>query len=194
MLPKIQLLFLLLLVVKDAVLVHSSRYNFIINNVTCVSFTNIIKHLECEASKVATNTYAYSGKIVFNKSINKNYSLRYLFDITTISKSKLLHFIDVKMNICDAIKVRYDIPLLQKLVIEIRRTSNFPYQCPLQPNFSYTFKNLTFSDEFLNKFLPYFHFVQHLNLYESDKIIAGLTTKGSLLPKTKTKINIKKLL
>lgn len=55
-------------------------------------------------------------------------------------------------------------------------------------DFLYVLKNYSFTDMSMNKFMPFLHFIQGLEFYESNKMLGFLKTKGSLLPKTKKKI------
>lgn len=94
-----------------------------------------MKNFECNVRKISANSYAYSGKMMFSKNMIKNFYVRYYVDISPISKKKLIHFIDLKMSVCEAIGRKFDIPMVQKLMIEIRRTTNIPYQCPFKEVF-----------------------------------------------------------
>ncbi|XP_037826672.1 uncharacterized protein LOC119614629, partial [Lucilia sericata] len=149
----------------------------------CKKFTNSLELLECQVKKLAINEYGLSGKFIFTKTMSKNFFVRFFIDTTTFSKKKLVRFIDIKMNGCDALRTKFDVPLVQQIVLEIRRTSNIPFQCPLEANIPYTFENLTISDKFLNKFLPNLNFVQEIDFYEKDTIIGSIKTIGSILAK-----------
>ncbi|KAI8122621.1 hypothetical protein FF38_10450 [Lucilia cuprina] len=190
MFTKFLCIFCMLAIIKNSQeKVSSRRYNFVINNVTCQPLAKSLKYFECDLEKLATNHYAYTGKFVFNKIMHKNFFVRYFIDISPIGKTNLIHFIDIKMSACNAIETSFEIPMVHSIMLEIRRTSNVPYQCPFKSNFPYTFNNLSFTDQFINKFMPYLHFVQHLDFYDLDKLIGSLTTNGSLLPIRKANKN-----
>lgn len=92
--------------------------------------------------KISDNRYAFSVELIFNKSFENNLDVRYYIDTRPIMRNISVRFIDLKMNICEAIGKKYDIPFLQVLIVELRRCSNIPYQCPFKKVFIILKKSL----------------------------------------------------
>ncbi|KNC33199.1 hypothetical protein FF38_05638 [Lucilia cuprina] len=158
----------------------SRNFDLLFDNITCMAMKNSVKYFKCKMEKFAKNQYAFDGDILFNKNMQKDIFLRYYIDAKPLARNVTLHFVDVKMNACDALAKGFDIPILQTLIIEIRRKSNVPYQCPFKANNSYAFKNLSFTEQSLSTFMPFMHFVQGLEMYELNDIIASLITRENL--------------
>ncbi|XP_037826673.1 uncharacterized protein LOC119614630 [Lucilia sericata] len=177
-------------IIEISTQVPSRNFELVFDNITCMTMRDSVKYFKCKMEKLAKNQYAFDGEIVFNKIMQKDFSMRYFIDAKPLSRNITLPFLDVKINGCDVLEKGFDIPILQSLVIELRRKSNVPYQCPFKANIAYAFHNLSFTDKSLKNLMPFMHFVQGLELFESNEIIASLKTKGSLLPKVKNvKIN-----
>ncbi|XP_037818449.1 uncharacterized protein LOC119608193 [Lucilia sericata] len=100
------------------------------------------------------------------------------------SKRKALKFIDIKMNICDAVRSNYEVPLIKTILLELRKSSNIPYQCPLKKDFLYEISNLSVTDKYMTPMsLPTLNFSNGIEIYESNKLIASLFTIGGIVAK-----------
>lgn len=93
-----------------------------------------MKLFKCQITKVDTSIYALSSDIIFGKVMNRDFNVKFHIDLSPISVKtiKSMRLVDINMNMCDALHTKFEKSLIQKLVIEIRRTGNIPFQCPFK--------------------------------------------------------------
>lgn len=167
---------------------------------------------KCQITKVDTSVYAISADIIFGKVMNRDFNVQFYVELLPIAvkMKKLIRFVDINMNMCDALSTKFDMPLVQKIVIEIRRTGNIPFQCPfnevlsihmyifillslyfdliyLLQNFLYTIYNFTFSDKYFINIMPHVNFVTGMDFYSTDVMIGNMKANGKIVPKVKGK-------
>lgn len=97
--------------------------------------------------------------MMFRRNIGSRFTLRFLIDIIVRPRNTSMRFIESKFNGCDNLNLKYDIPILTFIILEIRRTSNLPYTCPFQEvienNFYFNYNNSLLS-KYLISLLEYF--------------------------------------
>ncbi|KAI8122516.1 hypothetical protein CVS40_6579 [Lucilia cuprina] len=160
------------------------RWNLEFYSLTCSNSSNTIKTFDCNFNQLAPSHYNFTTRLIFNKNLDKQFSIRYFIDVKPHFKKDYINFINIKINACDAIRTNYEIPLLKTLMLEMRRTSNIPYQCPFKKDVLYEFKNLSVTDKYLLMSVPNLNFTNGFELYESSNLIGSFITKGGITSKT----------
>lgn len=98
---------------------------------------------------------------MFGKDMDRDYIVQFYIELSPIGikTNKRLRLIDIKMNMCDVLSTKFDISLVQKIMIEVRRTGNIPFQCPFKKVLLiYTFiMFILASDLFVAEFFIYHH-------------------------------------
>lgn len=101
--------------------------------VICNNFTLPIENVYCNIRKLGINRYATTISVILNRQLNNNSEIRIqIFYRLSSKNNKTIKFMDIKMNICDALDQINSVPLIKRLFNELMRSSNVPYSCPIQ--------------------------------------------------------------
>lgn len=66
------------------------------------------------------------------KNLDKEFLGRFMIKAKPHLKKTFINFIDIKAKACDLMRTDYDVAIFQSLILELRKTANFPYQCPFK--------------------------------------------------------------
>lgn len=100
--------------------------------VTCNNYTLPIKYLYCDLRKLQVNRYSSDIIAILDRQLLDNAELRIQIHYSLpASRSKTIKFLDIKLNICNALDNLKAMPLVKTLFIELMRSSNVPYSCPI---------------------------------------------------------------
>lgn len=66
------------------------------------------------------------------KSTEEVLTISGLFNVTFIHGNKLINYVSMEINFCNAIKDIFNLYLMQMISVSIRRASNFPLSCPVK--------------------------------------------------------------
>ncbi|KNC34902.1 hypothetical protein FF38_11084 [Lucilia cuprina] len=163
------------------------RYNLVFYEYLCTPHSSVIKIFDCDFRKLRMNHYTFSENLMFGKNMAKGFNVRVYVDVNQWGGKKGIHFINVKMDACEAIKMVFENQVLSTLLVELRRTSNVPYLCPFKGNYLYSFQNFSFTDKFLPNFTPLVNFTFGLDFYEFDKLLGTTKISGATNPKVGVK-------
>ncbi|KAI8117530.1 hypothetical protein CVS40_10630 [Lucilia cuprina] len=138
------ILFSFKLIIFQYLQLQKRRYNLVFYEYLCTPHSSVIKIFDCDFRKLRMNHYTFSENLMFGKNMAKGFNVRVYVDVNQWGGKKGIHFINVKMDACEAIKMVFENQVLSTLLVELRRTSNVPYLCP----FKGTLHNQRFNLEF----------------------------------------------
>ncbi|XP_073811877.1 uncharacterized protein [Musca autumnalis] len=159
------------------------RFNVIMYGINC-NHTDAVIRLDCTLMKLGTDHYVVSVKVIYKRNMARNTMVHNLIYIRNQKTSKVLKFVDFKVNICDVLSVSaFPIPVVKNIFDEARRTSNLPYNCPLKANNLYYMNNYTMTSDLIPPYAPIMNFSFIVNIYENSKLIIASESQGGTIPK-----------
>ncbi|XP_019892955.1 uncharacterized protein LOC109612917 [Musca domestica] len=101
-----------------------------------------------------------------------------------VKDDKIRSFVNMKLNICEALQQLKGMPIIRKLFLQLMSSSNLPCNCPIKGNILYSMKDFLLTEDTLPPYTPIINFNYSLAFYEDQQLIAKLLTQGSSVPKT----------
>ncbi|XP_059217732.1 uncharacterized protein LOC131994832 [Stomoxys calcitrans] len=153
-----------------------------LNRVSCPKFSDRIKYMECNWKKVATSKYNLGSIFMLNNDLDRDAEIQLKIHISR-SGGKWLKFVDLKVNLCDALQKLLSIPLANTLLNEALQTSNVPCSCPIKGNVMYNMSNFMVSDKLFPPYTPTnLEFNCTTNYFEHQKVIYTFIVEGGIIP------------
>lgn len=88
--------------------------------------------MKCSIRKVVKNSYSLNVEFLLGRQWSENAEIAMKIHIQSSKSTKIVKFLDSKLNICDTLKRQnVQIPMVRAIFNEITRKSNLPYSCPL---------------------------------------------------------------
>ncbi|XP_075167822.1 uncharacterized protein LOC142239980 [Haematobia irritans] len=152
-----------------------------IDNVTCpITSPELLKMTECTISELAISRYSFNVFFELQRELKRDGEMRVLLLVKGLKTVRVIKFIDFTMKICDIMASIQRMPLIQKILDEIRRSSNFPLACPLHGNYLYNLTNMIITDAVVPSYAPSNQFNVTLQFFESRKMVAIYQVLGSI--------------
>ncbi|XP_075157926.1 uncharacterized protein LOC142231193 [Haematobia irritans] len=157
--------------------------NFELLSMDCGNISKTVIEHSCDLEKVERNKFVLSIMFVLDHELAKNAEAEILLDLRPTKGQKVVQFLNVKMNACDALNHLSTNPILKTLLIELTRSSNLPYTCPVQANHMYKVANFTVTNNIFPSYTPLLQFNYTLNIYENRKTLVSIIIKGATIPR-----------
>ncbi|XP_013115683.2 uncharacterized protein LOC106093210 [Stomoxys calcitrans] len=172
---------LLLLVIQLLITTETARrhFNLVLNNVSCDSFSGLVKRFDCDFKKLATSRYALNANFLLEHDLNRNAEIHALVFFTPTKAKRSVKLMDIKLNVCTMLTTAMSIPLARVILEEARRTSNLPYECPVKENLLYSFNNYSINAETLPPYVPLMKFNFSIFAYDNQKLITKFIVEGN---------------
>ncbi|XP_013106649.2 uncharacterized protein LOC106086499 [Stomoxys calcitrans] len=154
-------------------------FDLILHSVEVKNVTDLFQDWDCCLRKLAKNRYAISVMITLSRQLAKNAEIEILIHISQPNTSKIIKFLEVKLNICDALVNLKAAVLIKELFKELMGVSNLPYNCPIKGNVMYNVTDFIVVDKFFPTYTPSLHFNYTLKFYNDRKLIGIYILKGS---------------
>lgn len=77
------------------------------------------------------------------KSTEDVLSISGLFNVGFIHGNKLIPYVSMEINFCNAIKEIFNLYLMQMISVSIRHVSNFPLSCPVKKVYNIYYNDIT---------------------------------------------------
>ncbi|XP_075167823.1 uncharacterized protein LOC142239981 [Haematobia irritans] len=163
------------------------QFDLVVHDVACnISDPDWVKIFTCTLNKLATSRYSFGFCYELSRSLDTNAEawIRMYYNIAR--SKRIVKLIDLRMRICDAFNTIQRIPMVQNVLIELRRSSNLPIECPLKKNYLYNVSNMMITDAIIPMYAGNFEFNITLDYYETRKKLGGsCKIRGSIEPKRK---------
>uniref|UniRef100_A0A1I8NYB6 MD-2-related lipid-recognition domain-containing protein n=1 Tax=Stomoxys calcitrans TaxID=35570 RepID=A0A1I8NYB6_STOCA len=180
-----KLFFAVVIVVSlHTVLCAKRPFNLELYNVRCNRTAEVVKTCECKIHKLSTNRYSSNAWFELNRQLNSNAQIAMMLYYNLAKSSRIVKFIDVKMNTCDIMASLQRVPLLRNILTEIRRNSNFPLECPIKGNVMYNLTNMIVTNEIVPPYASTINFNVSIDFYEHQQQIATYRLSGATVPKS----------
>ncbi|XP_013118111.1 uncharacterized protein LOC106095420 [Stomoxys calcitrans] len=158
-------------------------FNLVIYNVTCNKYAKRITRFDCTHRKVSTGCYSSDYSIMLDQTLDKDADLQFLVTFIPMKGAKLVKFLDVKINICDALSQSNSSPLLKSLLEEFKKKSDLPNGCPVKGGYLYSVANYSVDSTTLPPYAPILTFNCTVTIFEHNKRIASIRTMGATVPR-----------
>ncbi|XP_013106639.2 uncharacterized protein LOC106086491 [Stomoxys calcitrans] len=160
-------------------------FNVEIYKINCDNFRSPMKFFNCAFTKLDTNRFASDCALMLERQLLRNAEIGIEVTYVLPKGQNIVKFLQIKLNICDALEQLKTVPLLKKLFIELIHNSNIPYTCPIKGNEVYNMTGFIISDEVFPPYTPILAFNYTVSFYENQKLFATHHTQGATVPRSK---------
>ncbi|XP_019892954.2 uncharacterized protein LOC109612916 [Musca domestica] len=124
------------------------RFNFLIHNVTCLKFGDLVRKLECNFQKLETNRYSLNMSGFLQRQLSKDAEFLGMIHIKPAKRMTPIKFAEVRLKICETLTMpALPIPIAKTIFNEIMTKSNAPFSCPIKGtakrHFNFLIHNVT---------------------------------------------------
>ncbi|KAI8122517.1 hypothetical protein CVS40_6578 [Lucilia cuprina] len=159
------------------------RFDLEFYNFTCQAFGKRLKQIDCSFTKFSNEHYSFTEAATFDRDMGKGLKLRLWIDVKQRLLKKYFRFVDVKLEACDALTHTFEQQFLKMIVMEYKRTTNLPTQCPFKGNHQYKMDNFSIKTENFPAYMPECNFTFGYDLYEINTLFATSRIMGSIVNK-----------
>ncbi|XP_011291112.2 uncharacterized protein LOC101901684 [Musca domestica] len=153
-------------------------------NVTCRTYNEeLVKRLGCDFTKHRINNYVISLQLLFTRDLDRSFKAHFAIDLMPTNSRQIIHLINVRFNCCVFLQRSLENQLIRPLMIELKRVTNLPKQCPYKKDVLYQVKNFSLSEALIPTYLPTVNFNATLNLYDRNEIIVIIQFLGNIAQK-----------
>ncbi|XP_059219929.1 uncharacterized protein LOC131995331 [Stomoxys calcitrans] len=152
-------------------------------NFTCTPYSNLIVDYACTLKKWSNTEYAYSTMFKLRHQLSKNAEVEILLDAKPSTGKNLMKLIRIRISICEALNQMFSNPILKTLMIELFRTTNLPYACPINGNYMYNATDCIISDDLVPSYLVNLQFNFTVNFLENRRRFVELLIRGATVRK-----------
>lgn len=100
-------------------------------NVTCLTYNEeLVKRFGCDFTKSHINNYIISLQMLFTRDLDRSFRAHFAIDLMPTNSRQIIHLIDVRFNCCVFLQRSLENQLIRPLMIELKRVTNLPKQCP----------------------------------------------------------------
>uniref|UniRef100_A0A1I8NKX9 Uncharacterized protein n=1 Tax=Musca domestica TaxID=7370 RepID=A0A1I8NKX9_MUSDO len=150
-----------------------------VNNITCHTYSQHIKHCECHVTKIAPNCYGFNGYAIFERNMDRGLRAHIFIDIMPMGSRQAIRMVDVRFSICNVLKQMSFSKFLEPLVTEFKRVTNLPKSCTFKKDIAYEVKNFTLSDKFVPRMLSLSNFYYKVEVFNRNNLIGTVEISGS---------------
>uniref|UniRef100_A0A1I8P6Q0 Uncharacterized protein n=1 Tax=Stomoxys calcitrans TaxID=35570 RepID=A0A1I8P6Q0_STOCA len=151
-------------------------------NVSCEKFDNVVKRFDCNTTRIAKGHYTTDMFFLLARTLDKNAELKFVLHFIPEKGLKSVKFVDMKVNICDAFGQATRVPLIKSIMEEVRSKSNLPFECPIKGDHLYSMLKFITNSSLLPPYAPFLVFNYTLAIFEENKKIASIRTRGAIVP------------
>ncbi|XP_075167824.1 uncharacterized protein LOC142239983 [Haematobia irritans] len=159
------------------------------HNVDCnTSYPDLLKPPSCSFNKLAINRYSFSVCFELIRQLERNADAWVRIYYNIARSHRIVKLIDFRLKICDALHFISRVPLIQFILIELRRNSNLPISCPLKENNLYNISNMIITDAVVPIYAGNMDFNFTIDFFEMQKkLIASYRVLGSIGSKNRNR-------
>ncbi|XP_059224892.1 uncharacterized protein LOC131997683 [Stomoxys calcitrans] len=108
------------------------HFNLELRNVTCSSFTDIVRLVDCDVRKLAENRFGMDVMFYLNRPVPLDADIEILLHYRVPKSTRVVSFINIKMKICDILQHATTVPIVKEVLNGLARFSNLPLTCPVK--------------------------------------------------------------
>ncbi|XP_075167401.1 uncharacterized protein LOC142239491 [Haematobia irritans] len=165
-------------------------FNLELHRIICSNFSSPLKYAHCSLKKLATNRFATGLNLMLERPLltNAEVDIEIRYKLTKFRRT--VTFWKGKLNICNTLEQIALIPIVRKLFMEVIRSSNMPYACPIEGNILYNLSDFLVTEEIIPPYAPIMNFNYTLTFYDNHTVFAIHQTQGSTTPREKKPIKL----
>ncbi|XP_059225909.1 uncharacterized protein LOC131997980 [Stomoxys calcitrans] len=161
-----------------------SRFNLELHSFRCNCIAGLANTFTCNMSRLAPNRYSLSGLVELHRPMHPNAEIAIYVHYKLPTANRRIKFMDLRLKLCDVMSSVQRMPVVRNILVEIRRSSNFPLTCPFKEHVMYNLSNMIITNEIIPPYVPHHHVNVSLQFYEQQLQIAYYNVSGSVIPKS----------
>ncbi|XP_073812959.1 uncharacterized protein [Musca autumnalis] len=154
-------------------------YSLRIHNVTCEVCNNWVIRYHCDLQNVTNNAYAFNFLIALNRQLPSNTDANILADVRPAGGRKVVKFLNIKMNVCNALGNMKTNPLVMIFQEKMIQHSNLPAECPIKANTLYNISDVIVSQDLIPGYAPSMDFNVTIAFYQEITYLGKVFVQGS---------------